>query len=59
MSRVDEIIEIWSMRPAPNSPEGKAWEAGCRQGYEWATEHLRAAIMEVDAAVNHAKKLSE
>lgn len=37
-SRVRSLIEIWSMRPAPNTPEGDAWEAGCEQGYKWGFE---------------------
>lgn len=33
--RVQDLIAIWSMRPAPNTPEGDAWEAGCLKGFEW------------------------
>lgn len=50
---VDGLIDIWSMRPPPGTPEGDAWEAGARQGWEWAVE---ACAREIDgwkqAAVN-------
>lgn len=35
IARIDFLITITSMRPPPNSPEGEAWEAGARQGYDW------------------------
>lgn len=38
IKRVQDLIEIWSMRPAPNTPEGDAWESGCIQGYQWGIE---------------------
>jgi hypothetical protein len=32
---IDDLISIWSMRPPPGSPAGRAWEDGCRQGWRW------------------------
>lgn len=32
---IQSRINIWSMRPRPGTPEGDAWEDGCRQGYVW------------------------
>lgn len=42
LKQINRIIGIWSMRPPPNSPEGRAWEAGCRQGWAWAIERMPA-----------------
>ena len=33
---IEFLISIWSIRPAPNSAEGKAWEAGAKQGWKWS-----------------------
>lgn len=38
MKQLDSLIAIWSMRPAPGSPEGIAWEMGAKQGWIWAVE---------------------
>lgn len=42
---VESLISIWSMRPKPKTPEGEAWESGCRQGYEWGQQ---AALSQVE-----------
>lgn len=38
MKQLEMLIGIWSMRPAPGSPEGVAWEMGAKQGWLWAVE---------------------
>jgi hypothetical protein len=38
-------VSVWSARPAPNSPEGEAWEDGARQGWEWAQSGSGAYAM--------------
>lgn len=43
-TEIEGHIAVWSMRPSPLSNEGKAWEAGARQGWSWAIEHFAAAI---------------
>lgn len=48
---IDHRISLWSMRPAPRSSEGKAWEAGARQGAEWAIEFLASQSLEREAEV--------
>jgi hypothetical protein len=35
---IDSLISTWSMRPKPNTPAGEAWEAGARQGWQWAMD---------------------
>jgi hypothetical protein len=42
-AQIDDLISIWSMRPSPLSYAGRAWEAGARQGWQWALEHTTAA----------------
>lgn len=37
-------INLCSMRPAPNSPNGKAWEEGARQGALWAQEYYTSVL---------------
>lgn len=37
-SDLQSRINIWSMRPQPNTPQGDAWEQGCYQGYEWGKQ---------------------
>lgn len=54
-------IDFWSMRPQPGTPQGEAWEQGCRQGYEWGLESaikresvapLKAAIRSLSGAID-------
>lgn len=35
---LETFISLWSMRPQPGTPSGVAWEQGCHQGWQWATE---------------------
>jgi hypothetical protein len=54
MSRIDDLISVWSMRPSPKSDAGRAWEQGAHQGWGWAeaeiarltadNDRLRAAL---------------
>lgn len=33
---IESLIACCSMRPQPETPQGKAWEDGARQGWKWA-----------------------
>lgn len=43
-SDVDELIAVWIRRPLADTPEGRAWEAGVRQAYEWKSAAILALI---------------
>lgn len=45
-SDVEELIAIWIRRPKADTPEGRAWEAGARQAYEWKSAAILALIEE-------------
>lgn len=40
--RIEMLIAIWSMRPAPESPTGLAWQDGARQAWKWAAQEVAA-----------------
>lgn len=47
MAEIDNLIAIWSARPAPGSDDGKAWIDGAHQGWKWAAaenDRLRDAL---------------
>ena len=37
---IHQKIDTWSMRPDPESATGIAWEAGAKQGYQWALDEI-------------------
>ena len=37
-------IAIWSIRPPPVTPEGRAWAAGCRKGFQWGLRYAKGLI---------------
>lgn len=43
-SDVEELIAVWIRRPRGDTPEGRAWEAGVRQAYEWKSAAILALI---------------
>lgn len=38
LQSLDAMISLWSNRPPPDTPEGKAWIRGCRQGFDWGKQ---------------------
>jgi hypothetical protein len=48
---VEGLISCFSIRPAPLSKAGVAWESGARQGWQWALERIAAAERERCAQV--------
>jgi hypothetical protein len=45
---VEELIAVWIRRPAPDTPEGRAWADGARQAFEWKAAAIRALAAEED-----------
>ncbi|WP_100961233.1 hypothetical protein [Bosea sp. FBZP-16] len=43
-SDVEDLIAVWIRRPRADTPEGKAWEAGVRQAYEWKSAAILSLI---------------
>lgn len=57
---VDALISIWSMRPQPGTPAGRAWVDGCRQGYEWGKRAASPTEADQrDAVLEEAAKAAE
>jgi hypothetical protein len=52
VAEIDDMIETWSMRPPPLSPEGEAWEQGARQGWAWASAEIER-LMAMCLAAQH------
>lgn len=43
-SDVEELITIWIRRPKAETAEGRAWNAGARQAFEWKSAAILALI---------------
>lgn len=54
--RIEQHILLWSMRPTPGTPSGEAWEAGARQGWQWAHQLLGHYLKQIDAALAQREK---
>lgn len=37
---VESCLNIWSMRPQPSTPSGRAWEDGARKGWTWRDAYV-------------------
>ncbi len=47
---VSLLIDLWSNRPQPGTPEGIAWEKGCEQGWQWGRERSPQPCPKCEAA---------
>jgi hypothetical protein len=60
MKRIDSLIGIWSTRPQPGTPMGDVWEAGARQGWQWAIEEAaKIAVEQGDVLEIHGPRIAK
>lgn len=49
LRELQTLIDVWSMRPQPDTPTGDAWECGARQGWRWAKKREASNVREARA----------